>query len=429
MTRQKTCIFYTNCQRRLLVRYLNSSPEFSRNYKIDKRFPFAHEAIRHQLILPTELLAECQLFIYQPIDSKHGERSTDYLLTKLPSDCQSISFPYLYFSGYWPDRSISLNREYLKSLSYQDYVIHELATKGYTNTEIIQELNKIDLYDRNFVLENVELTLKELSRREAITDIKIADFIQEHYRDYYLFHEANHPSDIIGFNVANQILRILNMPIIPKPHGVESLGYHQAPIYPSTISHLGLTFVDGTSKYRYSSQKITFNESIEEYLRRYYILRDRSIAKAPRYYFFEAERLKIAGQTKAAIENYHKAIYACPDYVMAFRRLAEIHEENGGFSQAIACYKRIIEFRQQDEKSYLKLAGLLQLQNQVDEAIAAYKKAIELKPDLPVMVYLNLADTLKERGQRPEAISTCQKALELNPDSQTVRQKLLAYER
>ena len=429
MTRQRTCIFYTNCQQRLLFGYLESSPEFSRNYKIDRRFPLAHKAIRRQLIMPARLLADCELFIYQPIDSKHGERSTDHLLTKLPSDCQCISFPYIYFSGYWPQKSINLNREYLKILSYKDYVTHEMTAKEYSSNDIIQELSKIDFYDKDFLLRNVESTLDELSRREAMTDIKIANFIREHYRNYYLFHESNHPSDIIGFNVVNQILRILKMPVISKPHGVEILGYYQAPIYPSTIAHLGLTFVDRNSTYKHYSQRITFNESIEEYLRRYQILRDRSLTKAPQEYFFEGERLKQEGQTEAAIENYKNAIDGYPDYVEAFRKLAEIYEDTGELSQAIACYERIIELRPNRARNYIKLAELLQLHNQSDEAIAAYKKAIELKPEVPVMVYLKLAEALKNRGQVREAIAICQKALELNPESETVRKRLLRYER
>jgi len=162
------------------------------------------------------------LFIYQPLNEKYGKQGTNYLLSKLPQDCISISFPYIYFAGYWPNSSINpLNKPgYIHEhgiLPYGDWNINNMFARGYTKTEIIEELNKTDFYSQDFLLTKIESTLEELSTRESNTDVKVANFIRYNYKDIHLFHTPNHPSNLVGFEAANQILRILGIPPMSTP--------------------------------------------------------------------------------------------------------------------------------------------------------------------------------------------------------------------
>ena len=80
---KKLCLIYANCQRDLLKSHLELSSEFTANYRFGE-LPYHFKAIQNNLVIPDEILNQTALFIYQPIDSKYGQQSTDYLISRLP---------------------------------------------------------------------------------------------------------------------------------------------------------------------------------------------------------------------------------------------------------------------------------------------------------------------------------------------------------
>ena len=94
------CLVYANCQNNNIASHLRKSQIFNQEYSI-KRFS-VHLMNERGLTVPDELLKQAKLFIYQPVKDTNGERSSNYLLSKLSSNCQRISFPSLYFTGYFP---------------------------------------------------------------------------------------------------------------------------------------------------------------------------------------------------------------------------------------------------------------------------------------------------------------------------------------
>lgn len=161
-----------------------------------------------------------------------------------------------------------------------------------------------DFYDQAFLLNLVEETLQELTRREKETDIKIATLIRQRYQHELLFYTVNHPSNTIGREVVNQMLQILKLPLLKKPpefrlfslEGLtamsfavrvanrmrrmidlkpvpnpyrEVFGDNQIPLYPSVIQQLNLTGVPINHRYRQGQQKLTFAEYVAAYLTQY----------------------------------------------------------------------------------------------------------------------------------------------------------------
>ena len=272
---KKKCIVYANCQCYLVTSHLNLSNEFMQEYSVEKPF-LNFEAIKNKTGIPSEIIEKTKLFLYQPIGSKYGEQSTAYILKKLPSDCTCISFPYVYFDGYWPqDTENPMNKpskEYpFGKFPYGDSNIITRLKEGASKKQIIREIQEIDFYGQDIVLEKVEKTLEELKKREALTDTKVSHLIKTNYSQYQLFHSCRHPANLIGLSIANQILERLDMDPIKKPCNTEILSRYQVPIYPSVIKTLDLEFVDYNSKYTlyFSDKKLTFNEYIEEYLKQY----------------------------------------------------------------------------------------------------------------------------------------------------------------
>ena len=193
-------------------------------------------------------------------------------------------------------------------------------------------------------MKNIDYTLSELSKRETNTDIKISDFIRDNYRKYRLFHTINHPTDVLGLEVANQILSKLNMPPISegtKPQYKEVLGRLQVPIYPSVIDGLDLTFVSESSVYwsKEFGKKFTFNQYISQYINQDIKYR-LSSAEAT---FNKAESLFESGQISSAISNYKDSVELNPDFWKVHWRLGNALEKHGQANEAVGCYQKAIK--------------------------------------------------------------------------------------
>lgn len=259
-------IMYTNCQKRFINNHLQFSSEFNSKYKHIK-VPLNFKAIGKKLIIPSNILDKCQLFIYQPTsENKYGDQSSEAIIKRLPKNCRCISFPYIYFNGYWPQLNKSLHPQFTHG---DDNIVNYFKKNAPLKT-IIKELNDVDFYDRQFLIDRVDSSLKILESREQNTDIKLSSFIRDNYQHYHLFHIEKHPSNLIAFEVAKQILSLLDISNTGLQVSPKILVGHQTPIYPSVAHHLGLTFFNPNFKYKvnFCSQKFKFNKYIKKYFNR-----------------------------------------------------------------------------------------------------------------------------------------------------------------
>ncbi|MEM1170387.1 MAG: WcbI family polysaccharide biosynthesis putative acetyltransferase [Cyanobacteria bacterium P01_H01_bin.35] len=417
------CLMYTNCQRGLIFEFLKLSDKFMQKYRVDlDEIPPNHIAIRDQFLIPEQILEKTKLFIYQPLDSKHGHCSTEYILKKLPSDCISISLPRLYFKGYWPQHDSNpfnkANKENFHGLfPYGDKNVNLMMNQGFSKDKILKEISGKDFYNPDYLLENIDYTLTELSKREANTDVKVSDFIRENYRKYQLFHTINHPTDIVGLEVANQILIKLNMSPISqgvKPKHREVLGSLQVPIYSSVIHGLGLTFVSNSSVYwsKEFGRKFTFSEYINQYMNQDIQSRLSSAEIA----FNNAESLVESGQISSAISSYKDSAELNPDFWKVHWRLGNALEKHGQPNEAIACYRKAIKLNPSFSWCHYNLGNILATQKKLDEAISCYQTAIKLQaPSRIFWFQMKLGDVLQQQGKHEEAIENYQIAIEINP--------------
>ena len=123
------------------------------------------------------LIQQADLFIYQPIDKKHGIYSTDIIvenniMSYLPSHCKTISFPYIYNSSLWiliqpanidgyignySDMDKYINREPIENLKKQGYSLNDVLNM-YSNGKIDFDYKS---YLRNQKIDNIFLDKKE----------------------------------------------------------------------------------------------------------------------------------------------------------------------------------------------------------------------------------------------------------------------------
>ena len=205
-------VFYSNCQHmgiaHFIQRYINNIEiEHIRSYTL----------IRNKHKIPVDILKDADIFIYQPIHERHGTYSTDAsiennIMSYLPSNCKTISFPYIYNSSLWilvppatvdgytgnyPDMDKYVNRE----------PIEKLKQKGYSLDEVLQMFSKglIDFeYNKRF-----NESIKMLKEKEEMCDVKVSTFIEKNIRKHRLFLTQNHPTTCIFVYCVNQIFSIL----------------------------------------------------------------------------------------------------------------------------------------------------------------------------------------------------------------------------
>lgn len=451
---KKICIVYANCQNKMIGEYLNQSSAFNQEYQIH-RIPI-HLLIEQKSTIPTELLQQAKLFIYQPVTAAHGDRASDFILQQLPDDCRCISFPSLYFEGYFPQQCKNPVHKRIKPnhpfgiFPYGDKNIISLLAENKTEAEIIEILSNPDFYSAEYLLANLHNTLAELERRESTITIKVSDFLREHYQQYYLFYTCNHPTDIIGIYIVNQILELLNFPSLGNPLAFNNpargvLDSIQIPLYPSVIKHLGLTFVNENSYYKYanfSTNQMTFARYISEYI--YLHL---STQGADFHEFKSIKLIKENNYSEAILELkkainfkennaayygglgsiflkqnnledaeyfYKKAIKLSPDWAEFYQPLGEILINKKDLSGAFTVYQKALELDPNNSELLLLIGDLMLKQNKIEQAQSYYQKAIELKPNIS-FYYRRLGDVFNRKGEFDLAILNYKKAISLSP--------------
>ena len=204
-------VFYTNCQYKGLQYFL----EMFNKYTFD--IIENYDIIKNKKPIPIDILNQADIFIYQPIDKKHGIYSTlneveNNICSYLPESCKKISFPYIYNSAFWilipPAEIDSFIGNYVNYKYINSEPIEILKQKGKSLDEVIHMYNKnlIDFNYKNRFNNNIKI----LQEKEKNCDIKVSNFIVTNKRNK-LFLTQNHPTSCIYVHCINQLLVLLNI--------------------------------------------------------------------------------------------------------------------------------------------------------------------------------------------------------------------------
>lgn len=207
---KKRVVVYANCQGRAIRDILAYHSGLSNEYNIFGATVIGnYDYMNTKKGLPYELLAQADLFIYQPISSERGEYSTDELLKTLKPECKHVSFPYLYNYAFWEVLAMS-DADYYIGIFGMKYAhlnqkpITEFRDAGLSFEEVERRIRGGQI-DWKFG-ERFSTTQTILREKEKECDVKVADFIDAHYKDHLLFYTQNHPSMFFLRYVAQQIL-------------------------------------------------------------------------------------------------------------------------------------------------------------------------------------------------------------------------------
>ena len=122
----------------------------------------------------------------------------------------------------------------------------------------------------------------------------------------------------------------------------------------------------------------------------------------------------IFGNTKFAKAILQKLVAKYPYSYLGHKMLAEIYEKEGGMRKAIDEYIEAVDLRDNDVKSYFKIAKLLKDLGKEDEAIDMLFRLLKNKPDFYEASIL-LGELLCKKERFKEAEKIYQEALRYRP--------------
>ncbi len=274
---KKVICIYGNCQSGYLTNISLTSRELKQNY-IYLRIPSFPQLDIHLMeeIIKEGVLNKIDYFIYQNVrkDNKRSELlSTEFLLGYLNDNCRKCCIPNCYFEGYFPQSTKPMLGLLDKTLGvyvfYGNSVIDSLY-KSHSVEEITKKLLDINYYDKETCVKNVRRSIEELKSREKICDVIISDYIEDNYKNKYLFYTRNHPNNETLFELLKRIYDFLSikygeMMWNATPENDKSREW----IFPSVINQLNLSFYYDGRVTREISEKGAFDLTVSQYVRMY----------------------------------------------------------------------------------------------------------------------------------------------------------------
>ena len=266
-------VVFGNCQSVYLANILYKTNVIAQNYNI-VFFPFIQNLTSEKETgFSSNYMQYISFFIYQnsSIDNKFSPllATEESILPLLNPKAVKCSFPFVYFSGYFP-QDIWNKRNYLEKniTPFGDINIQTLIEQGVNVEECERRLKDIDLYSREQLESNFNHTIAELQRREEKCDVIISDFIIENYQNECLFYTPSHPTTYLLIEVARRILKFagisdykIDSEGLPENDGVEML------IYESVKKKMNLMFQKDL--FRFSGLIDKKRDTVLDYIKKY----------------------------------------------------------------------------------------------------------------------------------------------------------------
>lgn len=270
------CVLVGPCQLPVIKRMLLSSNQFRQKYFI-LDIPLIHMLTQKQKEIIEQcqfIFTECSLCITQYITSNNAFfafYATENIRRLVNPNIQVIVLPVLFFDLYFPqtihqnDENSLLSEVGVLSFPYADCILNELSRK-YSAEDIVKIVKMDNLFSDKLLQWMYDTRLEEMRKRENLYDVKMYDYILEHFKEEQLFYSKNHPCkkvyvefgrrilEKIGFNDGE--IEEVRLPIMD--------GWQEA-IYPSVASHYGLCF----DKTLYLDPMVDEECELEEFIRLY----------------------------------------------------------------------------------------------------------------------------------------------------------------
>lgn len=274
---------FANCQSAAIARTLLENPDFSTKYQLNAIKPI-QTLTKENIDEVVDIASMTDLFIYQPTQStpiRPTELSSDGMLSVLKATAICISFPSVYFDGYFPHLQTMEGRKSVLNFVH-DYIIAYCAVKKLDKSTTLELISDSTLYSKALSDELCEGSLQNLEKREQFnkTDIRLSGFIRDNFRKVKLFNQFNHPTRPLFLHLANEVFSSIGCKEYSSNTGSEYLDRIRTPIYKSTYANLSLEFKEDFKTYNSILGRNVSQELIVEKLLAFYAQTDQNWLRA-----------------------------------------------------------------------------------------------------------------------------------------------------
>lgn len=265
-----------NCHCRIIKSYLETVKEFTDIYVFGS-LPLLYEYKDYD----ERILEYCDLFLHQDIRKENsvGEKYSDeYMIQKLRADCVRCCIPNLYghpkalfYKNHKPNKKGRMIGRIGNPFAYCEEIIDECMNQNQSIDIICERLNG-KIANKDEVLNQFQQDKEKLLEREENWDIKISDFIYQTIHQVQLFYDVGHPTNILLKEIANRILKFLNIQVPISAELDDAVAQAEVPVYDDIRKILGIQWQTsylrnkGKPYFVLSGAKMDLREYIREYI-------------------------------------------------------------------------------------------------------------------------------------------------------------------
>lgn len=276
---KKIVLLHGNCHLDVIGEYLNSSEKFQKEYAIYPN-PRIYDNKEHRI--RDNILYNCDVWIHEDIkeDNPFGYYLSDkYLRKQFKKNTKDITIPNLFGLGraFFPQQDPEVNKKNCSIFNARDLngmfpradiVIDKCIQDGKNVEDTYLFTQRQDVFNKKDVFNNFSIYMKKIKEREKNWDIKIYNYIMDHYKYEKLFFDIGHPTNVILKKISSDILEMLNIDD-KEIFAQTQLDAHEIPVYPSVRKHLGMEWNENEIRKGKKCKKVEEVMDFKEYVREY----------------------------------------------------------------------------------------------------------------------------------------------------------------
>jgi tetratricopeptide (TPR) repeat protein len=368
-------LFFGTCQAESLCNIYNS-------FLREDNGPPAHYLSSNRPLTSehTTLLADADLIINQVFSFEQ--------MSVLPRDglrARIIDFPHMAGIYLWPYATEEhINRRYFptaKSHPYDaeigDAFLNRVIQEGLAPSEAAERYLSLDILKVARIPRRTEMIADQQRAREAATEVRVADFIEQNRHKPDLFLTRGHPNLELLLHTADQVFEIAGVP----RSLIESLKFTmirvpdhsaQAPIHPRIAEYFGLSFVGRDPRYEQFHGHYTFTEYCQRYVQYEW---NQGLVEG----IYLAERR----QDDLALGYLTDGLRQEPTSAQAHNALGRVLGRLGHTNQALVSFKAACDLDPNNPNFAIDYSNRLSQGNQLNEALAELQRVSVLYPSWP----------------------------------------------
>lgn len=276
--RARTVLVYGNCQAGSLALALSAIDDLNDDYRFVVAFNHPVPGELTAPCIPDEDLKDVALVLRQ-VEDRANNPALEVLTSRLPANCPVIRYPtFMLFCG-WPFECMETRERHdpshpvFKRYPYGDMLALQIAESGLTGPLAVAAYMDLSYRKMPNMQVRLERDIARMQHYDAISDVRLSDYVLDRFRDEHLFWTSGHVS---GKGVAELARRVAEQarPVLGGSAARAEacltagsvhwdMGAHQNPIHPLVAESLQLRFWQADATYRWGTQQWGFYEYIQ----------------------------------------------------------------------------------------------------------------------------------------------------------------------